>query len=270
MVTRTSIATALRRLRYWPGRKADMHMWHLDERKTSRVQVFRGEKGNGLALITLRDGDFAASHVNNAVRYRRLIWEEFFPKDSVPPTLIANLLHPELWLEDKPSVVEIEFDDGGRFRCESEIDPETLTQLNRLGAQWDEGAGYVPYSPPPPTTAVVLRRIAVSELPESNLFRGMARYLAVDWVEATAIALRAGRWESIPSGLPFAMHEAVRSLFNDPMCLSRPEGKPVSWMNGQHRGEAMRRQGVVETIIEEKRPIDAAPLPGELYKVSEF
>lgn len=88
-----------------------MHMWHLDERKTSRVQVFRGEKGNGLALITLRDGDFAASHVNNAVRYRRLIWEEFFPKDAAPPTLIANLLHPELWLEDKPSVVEIEFDD---------------------------------------------------------------------------------------------------------------------------------------------------------------
>lgn len=258
--------------RFWrrPGRKADVHMWHLDERKTSRVQVFCGEKGQGLALITLRDGDFAASHINNAERYRRLIWTEFFPKDSESPTLIANLLNPNLRPEDGPSVVEIEFDDEGRFRWTWEADSETLAQLNRLGAEWDEGSGYVPYAPPPPTTAVVLRRIAVSELPESDLFRGIARYLAVDWVEATAIALRAGRWENVPAGLSNVMHKAVRSLFNDPMSLSRPPGKPVSWMNGQHRGEAMRRQGVLETIVEERRPIGAEPFPDELQQINTF
>jgi len=40
-------------------------------------------------------------------------------------------------------------------------------------------------------------------------------------------------------------------------------------MNGQHRAEAMRQQGAVETIVEELRPVDARPLPGELQTISE-
>ncbi|OHT87093.1 hypothetical protein BKG68_11030 [Mycobacteroides saopaulense] len=245
-------------------------MWHLDECKTSRVQVFRGEEGQGLALITLRDGDFAASHINDAERYRRLIWKEFFPKDLAPPTLIANLLHTELRTEDEPSVVEIEFGDEGRLRWTWEAPSETLATLNRLGAEWDEGSGYVPYAPPPPETAVVLRRIAVSELPESNLFRDMDDYLAVNWAQAAVIALHAGRLENIPRDIPHDLRKAALSLFDDPMSLSRPTDQPVSWMNGQHRGEVMRRQGALETIVEERRPIDGEPLPGELYKVGEF
>ncbi|QCH24426.1 hypothetical protein DSM43276_02689 [Mycobacteroides salmoniphilum] len=245
-------------------------MWHLDKLRTSRVQVFRGETGQGLALITLREGDFAASHINNAERYQRTIWKEFFPKDSAPPKLIANLLNPRLWFKDWPTVVEIEFDDEGLLRRTPRIDSELRAQLDRLGAEWDEGTGYVSYTPPPPTTAVVLRRITVSELPESDLFRDMARYLAVDWVEATAIALRAGQRENIPADLPVAMSEAVRSLFDDPMSLDREPGEEVSWGNGQHRGEAMRRQGVLETIVEERRPIDAEPFPDELQQIDTF
>lgn len=270
MMNRTLIATVFRRLWFRPGRKADTHMWRLNENATARVQAFRDENGKGLALITLRDGDGGASHINNAGRYRKSVWKEFFPKDPAPPTLIVNLLNPTLRFKHGPSVVEIEFDSEGRFRRTSVVNSEDLTTLDRLGAEWDEGTGFIPYTPPPPTTAVVLRRIAVSELPKSDLFRDMDSYVVVDWAEATTIALRAGVQQNIPRGLPPAMRKAVYSLFDDSLSLIREPGKEVRWMNGQHRAEAMRRQGAVETIVEEQRPIDAYPLPGELRQIHAF
>jgi hypothetical protein len=33
-------------------------------------------------------------------------------------------------------------------------DASDVQTLDRLGAEWDEGAGFVPYTPPPPTHAL--------------------------------------------------------------------------------------------------------------------
>ena len=262
-------AATLRRLWQRPGRTADIHMWHLDAVATSRVQAFRDERGHGLALITLRDGDRGASHVNAAEAYRRTIWAEFFGKHTAPPTLIFNLLNPRLRYKGWPNVVAIDYDTQGRFAHCREVDAEELATLHRLGAQWDHGGGYVPYTPPPPTHAGVLRRIPVRELPGSQPFRDMGRYLAVDWAAASIAALQGSSEHDLPADLPADIAEAARSLWWDPISLIREPGEPLRFMNGQHRAEAMRQQGAVETIVEELRPVDARPLPGELQTISE-
>lgn len=260
---------AFRKLRHRPGRKADVHMWHVDAVGTSRVQAFRDELGHGMTLVTLRDGDRGASHVNAAEKYRSKIWTEFFPKDKTPPTLIFNLLNPHLRFEGWPRVVAMEYDAKGIFAHEREVDANELETLNRLGARWDEGADFVPYIPPPPSHAIVLRRILVSELPDSQPFRDMDRYLAVNWAAASAVALQAVNNCDLPVDLPADVAEAAGSLFYEPISLIREWDEPLRFMNGQHRAEAMRQQGVVETIVEEIRPIDAEPFPGELRKTGE-
>ena len=188
---------------------------------------------------------------------------------SIIATLIFNLLNPRLRYKGWPNVVAIDYDTQGRFAHCREVDAEELATLHRLGAQWDHGGGYVPYTPPPPTHAVVLRRIPVRELPGSQPFRDMGRYLAVDWAAASIAALRGSSEHDLPADLPADIAEAARSLWWDPISLIREPGEPLRFMNGQHRAEAMRQQGAVETIVEELRPVDARPLPGELQTISE-
>lgn len=244
-------------------RTADIHMWHLDDITTCRLQVFRDRRERGLALITLRDGDRGPSHINAAEKYRSRIWAEFFPEHTSPPTLIFNLLDPYLRFDGWPSVVAMDFGADGWFKCCRYAAAEELETLNHLGAEWDEGSGYARYVPPPPTHAVVLRRIMVNELPGSEPFRDMDGYLSTDWAAASAAALQATSYNTLPADLPVDIARAARSLWREPISLIREPGEPLRFMNGQHRAEAMRIQGVVETIAEEERPIDAEPLPGE-------
>jgi hypothetical protein len=57
----------------------------------------------------------------------------------------------------------------------------------------------------------------------------------------------------------------ARTLLHEPVELERDAGK-VWWVNGQHRTEAMLRQGVKETIMRDKRLIDEPPLRGEIRR----
>lgn len=57
----------------------------------------------------------------------------------------------------------------------------------------------------------------------------------------------------------------ARTLLHEPVELERDAGK-VWWVNGQHRTEAMLRQGVKETIMRDERLIDEPPLRGEIRR----
>lgn len=248
-----------------PGRLADVHMWEVHGLYTARAQAFRDETGRALALITVREGDRVMNRRSEAGAFRERARKDFFPQDTEPPTIIFNVRNPALRFEGTTNIGTVDFYPGSDV-CVGihDTDPADMELLDRLGAEWGEGSGFVPYVPPTPTRVLVLRRIPVSELPESNIRRDMARYMATDWAEAVAIAILAERRENIPEGLPEDVADAAGCLFYDPMGLIRDPDGTVRWMNGQHRGEAMRRQGVEETIVEERRPIDAPPLSGEI------
>jgi len=246
-------------------RFADEHMWRISQRSTSRIQAFRDLDGRGLVLITKRVGDTGPSHVNHAESFRDAAWKEFFAADPAPPVLFFNLIDPDLRVHDDAEIVSIDFDASSRFERLRDATTAETTALTQLGAQWDEGSGFVPHVPPPPTHVLVLRKVAVRDLPPSDLFRDMTDYMDEDWNRATAVALDAQCLAAgIPGGTPRSIADAARSLWNDPIHLEREAGQQVRFGNGQHRAEAMRRQGVAETVVQEVRPIDAAPLAGEI------
>ncbi|MFZ2241676.1 MAG: hypothetical protein WAV90_19340 [Gordonia amarae] len=257
-----------RRNRPAARRLADVHMWTIRSRWTSRIQAFRDESGRAIALVTLRDGDVGASHVNGAEKYRDDAWEQFFPEDQAPPILIFNLLDPLLRLGDSSPIVAVEFDSDGYFRWSGDANAADIEVLDRLGAEWDAGSGYVPYTPPPPTYVQVLRRIAVRDLPPSDPFRGLDDYLSGNWDAASRLALTvAMTGNPMPANTPPDIAAAARSLLDVPIDLIRDPGEPVRFMNGQHRAEAMRRQGVTWTIVSETRKISGPPLPGEIKQL---
>ncbi|SKM81308.1 hypothetical protein [Mycobacteroides abscessus] len=250
------------------GRSADHHMWEVYGLYSARAQAFRDESGRALALITVRDGDRVISRSSEASAFRKCAWMDFFPRDHEPPTLIFNVLNPRLRFNGNSSIGTVEFYPGSEvFRRIQDTDPADVELLNRLGAEWDEGSGFIPYVPPPRSHVLILRRIPVSELPASNIYEDMEPFMKADWAEAVAIALRAGRREDLPEGLPRVLADAAGCLYYDPMGLIRLPGEEVRWMNGQHRGEAMRRQGVVETLVQETRTIGAPPLPGDIQRI---
>ncbi|SIM26142.1 Uncharacterised protein [Mycobacteroides abscessus subsp. abscessus] len=250
------------------GRSADHHMWEVYGLYSARAQAFREDSGRALALITLRDGDRVMNRASEASAFRERAWKDFFPRDDEPPTLIFNVLNPRLRFDGGSTIGTVEFYPGTEvFRRIQDTDPADVELLNGLGAEWDEGAGFIPYLPPARSHVLVLRRIPVSELPASNVYEDMAPFMEADWAEAVAIALRAGQREDIPEGLPKVLADAASCLFYDPMGLIRLPGEEVRWMNGQHRGEAMRRQGVAEALVEETRPIDAPPFPGDIRRI---
>ena len=268
-----------------PGRIADVHMWTIRDGWTSRAQAFRDEAGRTFVLITRREGDTGPGHINGAEMFRTDSWAQFFPDDQTPPTLIANNLDDPAG-SFFPQIVTIEFSADGIFDCCQATDPDDIRTLDRLGAEWDEGAGYVPYIPPPPTSVFVLRRMRVRDLPPRELSSDIERrdshfqqvYMAVDWGRAVRFALQLIEATADEPGLFFwRVSEAIipaeaevpsnvaseaKSLCTNPIWLQR-NADEVRYMNGRHRAEAMLRQGVEETIVRETRLIDAPPLPGE-------
>jgi hypothetical protein len=250
-----------------PGRIADVHMWTIRDGWTSRVQAFRDETGRTFALITRREGD-RGPHFNGAEMFRTDAWEQFFPDDQTPPILIANVLDPHLKFDDDPHVVTIDFDADGIFDHHYATEPADIETLDRLGAEWDEGAGFVPYTPPPPKYAHVWRRFQVQDLPARRLFRDMQRYMEVDWGQAVSVAIQAIEAHGdIPDKVAPDVAAAARTLIHEPVELER-EADKVWWVNGQHRTEAMLRQGVEETLLRDKRLIDGPHLPGEMRRAA--
>ena len=242
-------------------------MWTIRDGWTSRIQTFRDETGRHLALITVRSGDRGPGPINGAEMLRDDAWAQFFPDDQTPPILIINVLDPTFRFEDSPQIKTLDFDAEGIFEHAWGAAPGDVEVLNRLGAEWDEGTGFVPYTPPPPTHALVLLRINVRDLPPRNLFRDMTPYLTVDWGKAVAVALQSIEDDGdIPADVAPDVADAAQSLWLVPIELGRRDNK-VWYVNGQHRTEAMLRQGVEETIVRETRPIDATPLPGEIRQV---
>lgn len=249
------------------GRLADEHNWTVLSNTTARIQAFRDQSRRTFALVTRRVGDCGASHINAAKRFRDDAWAQLFAGDAAPPTLIFNLLDldPDRRNTD-PAVVQAVFTEDGRFKCCAAADPADVELLDSLGAQWDEGAGFEPYVPPEPTEVLVLCRMRVCDLPlPHNLFRDVSTYLVPDWKRAVEVALRCGAADQ-PSypGVPGVIVNAARSLWEDPIMLLDDVRGELSLNNGQHRAEAMRRQGVETAIAALLRPVDAAPLMGEI------
>lgn len=249
-----------------PGRIADVHMWTIRDGCTSRVQAFRDESGRTFALITWRQGDKGIGPITDADMYRTDVWEQFFPDDQTPPILIANRLNPYTKLEDSAQIVTLDFDADGTFDYHHATDLADIQTLDRLGAEWDQGTGFVPYTPPPPRYAHVWRRFQVHELPTRHLFRDMQRYMEADWRQAVAVAIQAIESHGdIPDTVAPDVAAAARTFVHEPVELDR-EDDEVWWVNGQHRTEAMLRQGVEETVLRDKRLIDGPPLPGEIRR----
>ncbi len=249
------------------GRLADVHMWTIRDGWTSRAQAFRDEAGRTFALLTMRVGDRGPGHINGAESFRNEAWAQFFPDEQAAPVIIVNVLNPDLKLEDSPQIQTLDFDADGIFDYHYATDPADIQTLNGLGAEWDEGAGFVPYTPPPPKYAHVWRRFPVNDLPQRDLFRDMKPFMDADWSKAVKVAIEAiqdgGR---IPEDVGASVADAARTLLHEPIELARENGK-VWYINGQHRTEAMQRQGVEEALLRETRPIDQPPLPGEIGQV---
>ena len=247
------------------GRFADVHMWRICNRSTSRLQAFRDGDGRGVVLITKREGDTGPSPVNHAEKFRDSAWQQFFPLQARAPRVVFNLLDPFYrWNRDRPVIVVSFRPDGVLVRSRDATDHE-LFELNCLGAEWGDGDGYVPHLPPDPTHGLALRRCSVQELPESNPFREMRTYLEVDWAHAVSVALAARfRTSGIGQDVPNSVAQAARSLWCDPIHLTREPARPLLFANGQHRAEALRRQCAPEAIVEEIRLISDPQLPGEL------
>lgn len=160
------------------------------------------------------------------------------------------------------------FDEEGIFDGHGAIDPADIETLSRLGCEWDAGSGFVPYVPPAPTRVLVWRLFPVVELPQRRLFRDMAGYLTVDWGQAVSVAaavLQSGA-EAVPDGVPADVAAAARTLLGEPVELDREDGE-VWYINGQHRTEAMRRQGAEHALLRDTRAIDGPPLLGEFGPV---
>lgn len=241
-------------------------MWTIRDGWTSRVQAFRDAAGRTFALITWREGDRGIGPINGADMFRADAWAEFFPDDQTPPIVIANRLDPYTKLEDSEQIVTLDFDADGTFDYQYATDPADIQTLDRLGAEWDEGTDFVPYTPPPPRYAHVWRRFQVQELPTRQLFRDLQRYMEADWRQAVAVAIQAIESHGdISDTVAPGVAAAARTLVHEPVELDREEDE-VWWVNGQHRTEAMLRQGVEETVLRDKRLIDGPPLPGEIRR----
>ncbi len=218
-------------------------MWTIRDGWTARLQAFRDEAGRAFVLITRREGDRGPGHINGAEMFRTDAWAQFFPHDRTPPILIANVLDPYMKFADSPQIVTLDFDAGGIFDYHHATDPADIRTLDRLGAEWDEGTGFVPYVPPPPKYAYVWRRFQVQDLPTRRLFRDMQTYMAANWGQAVSVAIQAIEAAGdITDEVPQDVAAAARTLLHEPVELARGDGE-VWWVNGQHRTEAMLRQG---------------------------
>lgn len=67
--------------------------------------------------------------------------------------------------------------------------------------------------------------------------------------------------------VPRDVAAAARTLLDEPVELAR-DADTVWYVNGQHRTEAMLRQGVEEAVMLGTRLIDEPPLPGEIRRMS--
>ncbi|AKP58740.1 Uncharacterised protein [Mycobacteroides abscessus] len=261
-----------------PGRRADVHMWvtsHQYGSGTARIQTFRDREGRDIALITLRDGDVDASPDVAAAEYRSAAWREFFSDAHHPPVVIFNLLGSKAAFDAEREVIITEFDTDGRYLGLTDISQHDLIVLNQLGAEWDEGIGFVPLQDPPVTHLEVLRKVAVCELPEGDLFRDMNKFMAVDWAAAVSLAaecLSSGSKfpPDLPAHVPRDLAKAAQSFWRKPIRLIVEPDEPPRFGNGQHRAEALRRQNATVAIMLDTRLVDSEPLPGEIRIVKEL
>ncbi len=242
---------------------------------TARIQGFHDRDGRDIALITLRDGDVDPGPDLAAAEYRTCAWREFFPESLHPPIMIFNLLGSKASFDAEREIITTDFDSDGRYLGWADISQYDLIVLNQLGAEWDEGAGFVPPQDPNVTQLEVLRTVAVCELPTGDLFRDMADYMTVDWAAAVSVALECLSSGSrfppeLPTHVPRDIARAAQSFWRRPIKLIVESGEPPRFNNGQHRAEALRRQNAAIAIMLDTRLMDSEPLAGEIKLVREL
>lgn len=122
-------------------------------------------------------------------------------------------------------------------------------------------------------------RYAVARLLPAPTPSGCCWYHGGDWRAANAVALRLLATTPVTStdhhahtqqlgdaiaaeGISGWQRDAVYSLFDDPIILAHDEDDDRTWyVNGQHRGRAMRDAGVARTITLAEEPLAGMP-PG--------
>ena len=101
----------------------------------------------------------------------------------------------------------------GALGSANATDPADIQTLNRLGAEWDEGTRFVPYTPPPPKYTLVWRRFPVKDLPERRLFRDMEPFMTADWGKAVEVAIQAIQdGGKIPAAAPPSVADPVTAV----------------------------------------------------------
>jgi hypothetical protein len=95
----------------------------------------------------------------------------------------------------------------------------------------------------------------------------MEPFMTADWGQAVDVAIQAiHAGGEIPDEVPQSVAAAARTLLYEPIELSHTADN-VCYVNGQHRSEAMLRQGVEETVLRDTRLIAEPPLPEEISQV---
>ncbi|HVG84270.1 MAG TPA: hypothetical protein VM820_07115 [Vicinamibacterales bacterium] len=255
-------------------RDVDRHVWKFriddrrDARGTARIQTFRDQVHRGWALITIRPGDRGPSYVNGAEVFRERAWREFFAADADAPTLVFNLLDP-LQVIPGWEITTVSFDRDGILSHPLPAPRDLVRRLTEAGAEWD--AGTEPQTPKPTSVRAVrvFRLVPLPEMPvPQRLFREMGAYQSVNWSAAVEVAVGAlQNGAPIPDNVGSDVALAAASLWEDPIVLS--DDRPADFVNGQHRAQAMRDQGVKALIIEDRRLADDPPLAGELTVIVE-
>lgn len=236
-------------------------MW----RGTGFIQLFTDGDAPTQVLITCRTGDRGGSYINGAEQFYRaataLCQQLRYP---APVDVVFNVLPPLPSFSGIERAVFIPDPERGVFLDRTEaVSAADRELLSTAGADWTAGPGWTP-PVAAPADIDVWRVVDIEAVPlPHNLFRGIDNYTGVDWATATATAIDAIRSGGTPPSGSGGVFTAAKSLIYDPISITG-RGAAASMENGQHRTEAMRRQGAERVLILDTRPTTADPLDGEI------
>jgi hypothetical protein len=254
---------------------------------TFRLQVFTtaGQRPVAVATQTVDEG---SSLMNSSERYAAAVWERHFPDDAEPPIWVERQILPSGDF-DFFQLVTFAYTGRYTLTDPSwsPLTDEQLTQLVGTVVDHSRGDGYVPRPAEPeerpcyPTRWLIrfprprpfredcmkgglpLRRRLGRQLIPRHTARDCCWYHGGDWHHVCEAAIRLVRHAQrarIPGNdiahhvltQPEAKHlsewerQALYSLLHDPIHLSENRR---SYVNGQHRAQAMLDVGVHRTIV---------------------
>ena len=274
-------------------RVVDEHMFAIPDdgvRGTCRLQILTGPGAPLVIATQLSEGE-GLSLPNGAEEFLLAAWERYLPQEDRAPAYVD--MHLGVPFRQGVWGSEIAWFDDRLLGSTTGPIPEQLRELIGAAADFDRGTGYVPYVEPPPTYADVWVADEVRVLPEPEPSRAPCLllndpnrewavdgsccwYHSVDWAVAVDLAEAAVRAD--PSDLPALETrgdvrardaDGAETLLLIPVVIGTAAGEDDWYINGQHRTQAMRDQGVTRTLTQRRRGVDDPPLRGEIRPTAE-